>query len=914
MPENLSHRFFGSHLAYKVIQDTLSVASLVRIATAYFEPSGYQNLQSALTNKEVRLLVGREEGGRDRVQDVIEEFVSQLSAHPLEGRTRAMRQLLEALENNQLAISVGVGSQDAVYLDSRYLYQHAKLYIADETDVVVTSANMSYHGLVTSREAGIRINQVDDVAYFVEQFDYFFDHAVSITEPLIEQLRAYLESYPPFTVYMRALLELYGLPEAEVPAQLPILAGYQRPIVSRVLRTLDELNGALLIASTGLGKTVMAAHVVAYLRMQNAIDRVMVISPAGLRETWRRFMRAAATSSAEFSYNTLSVEDARRDGELRRLEAELRDANERLLVVLDESHHLRNPDDKDGEFKPRYERIRKLVHRRNAKLLMLTATPFSRSIEDVNNQLELLPISIEASRGRGHLFESESSWKVDYASELSDLAPCSVLTTPSVVQQFSQEDENGERYVLFAGDQRRYFPRRLYLRSITCENPFDDVLIELLDSGLLNQPEKKATPQPSLFEDFDSTPGRKAGAFNAEVMRQFCSSPVQVSNLFGKLKKEGSFEKVRFVAQNELTNFVNRYQSRIDHQWNSQRDSKLKLVVEIVRAAGDAKIVIFCHYIETAKALAQILEKQGIRAATTADKDPIEIETLLRSFAPIANDVPEEERGDELQVLIATGALAEGFNLQDASILINYDLPWTVLTLAQRMGRILRPWFEPREITIYNLIPSTMSDSRILMAMNWQRRLVDRGQQHTSFADIPVFMESRNLSGDEGMEMAALAKQLQGLDQNLELDLDQVLDFIDNAQKLKTSSFLDDLWLLNEEQLEGISKLPPGIRSARAVRGKKRFLFVLFEYRKKRFATLFNASGHIEMDDERRDAIMQEIRCDQNEPIISVAQYPDDDTFDSWLEIARNNWAKRRDFDVQAIDILCSMALIPNSG
>ncbi|MFW5709786.1 MAG: phospholipase D-like domain-containing protein, partial [Chloroflexota bacterium] len=176
--------------------------------------------------------------------------------------------------------------EDAALLDARYLYHHAKLYIADEATAVVTSANMSYHGLVVSREAGYVVTDRDDVVYFVQQFDEYFDKAEAITQALIEKLRAYVAAYPPFDVYVRALVELYGLPEDEVPPQLPQLARYQRPVVSRALQSLMDYRGAMLIASTGLGKTVMAAHIVAYLRMQNAVDRVIIVCPAGLRETW----------------------------------------------------------------------------------------------------------------------------------------------------------------------------------------------------------------------------------------------------------------------------------------------------------------------------------------------------------------------------------------------------------------------------------------------------------------------------------------------------------------------------------------------------------------------------------------------------------------------------------------------------
>ena len=72
--------------------------------------------------------------------------------------------------------------------------------------------------------------------------------------------------------------------------------------------------------------------------------------------------------------------------------------------------------------------------------------------------------------------------------------------------------------------------------------------------------------------------------------------------------------------------------------------------------------------------------------------------------------------------------------MQDASILVNYDLPWTVLQLAQRMGRVLRPWGAPRDVIIYNFVPSTMDHERIRHARNWEHRLQERSRQHRSLA------------------------------------------------------------------------------------------------------------------------------------------------------------------------------------
>ncbi len=65
---------------------------------------------------------------------------------------------------------------------------------------------------------------------------------------------------------------------------------------------------------------------------------------------------------------------------------------------------------------------------------------------------------------------------------------------------------------------------------------------------------------------------------------------------------------------------------------------------------------------------------------------------LARRFSPKSNAIigglPENR--DELQVLIATDVLSEGQNLQDAAIIVNYDLPWTIIRLIQRAGRVDR--------------------------------------------------------------------------------------------------------------------------------------------------------------------------------------------------------------------------------
>lgn len=922
-PKDISGRFFASGGA---AQTTISLALLdaefLRIATAYFEMSGYQRLVDVLSGKRVHLLVGREEGGRDNIFEVLNEFEQELSSGDMRQRTFAARQMLSALEQGYLSISVGVQSADqTIAMDARYLYHHAKLYIADERRAVVTSANLSGHGLVTSREAGITITNPDDVLYFVRQFDQYFNQAQSITQELILRLSAWLKAYSPFEIYARALLELYGLPDDLAPTNLPDLATYQRSVVSSVLASLLEHNGAFLIASTGLGKTVIAAHTVAYLRMQDEIDNVIVVCPAGLKEMWKRFMRAARVASEEYSYNTLSGQDRRHDSNIRILENNLREVDDKTLIILDESHHFRNEDGDRGELKIRNKRIQDAVCDRKARILLMTATPYSRGLDDVNNQLHLMPIPTHDSRTSLGFQLREKKWRVDALKKLSDLAICTVLTTPDVVKHFGQEDDHQELFVAFAQNDRRYFPRRINLQTVHYKNPLDPYLVKLFTGDLLhkkrpNPAETKKTQllllDPDEYDDLgEDYKGRRDPLFEALILHQFCSSPSRVLYLLSKIQND-DFE-FTFEHRDALIKHVRLIRKEIEMLARPKNDTKLLHLKEIIQQSAGRKVTVFCHYIETAKKITEGLKKllPGIRIETTAEKQGTDLEQLIHRFAPIANDVPLEERNprNDIQVLIATGAMSEGYNLQDSSILVNYDLPWTVLQLAQRMGRLLRPWHEPREVFVYNFIPSTLDNSEVYHAANWHQRLQQRGEEHRSFAQIPVLIqkEAEGVATEE-FEMKALARELY-VRGDESLNLDEVLEFIHNADTLTTSTFYKDL--ANISNQNDILRLPAGIRSARCCPGKKR-LFVLFRNGAKKIsAGLFDKNGALLKEGDRRDEALRVIRCEPDEKIAPAHLYPLDDDFDEWIENARQSWAAHVEVPPQKLQIICALALLP---
>ena len=80
---------------------------------------------------------------------------------------------------------------------------------------------------------------------------------------------------------------------------------------------------------------------------------------------------------------------------------------------------------------------------------------------------------------------------------------------------------------------------------------------------------------------------------------------------------------------------------------------------------------------------------------------------FARRFSPKSN--PQRGRGEPenpIRVLIATDVLSEGQNLQDCSIVVNYDLPWAIIRLIQRAGRVDRIGQEAEDILCHSFLPA----------------------------------------------------------------------------------------------------------------------------------------------------------------------------------------------------------------
>jgi hypothetical protein len=178
--------------------------------------------------------------------------------------------------------------------------------------------------------------------------------------------------------------------------------------------------------------------------------------------------------------------------------------------------------------------------------------------------------------------------------------------------------------------------------------------------------------------------------------------------------------------------------------WDADADAKLKELVKLLaRTHPEEKLLIFTQFADTVHYLAEALQQRGIAriAGVTGRSDnPTH---LAWRFSPDSN----EKRGriaaeDEVRVLIATDVLSEGQNLQDAAIVVNYDLPWAIIRLIQRAGRVDRIGQKSERILCYSFLPADGVNRIIRLRERVRQRL--RENAEVVGTDEAFFEDDRN--------------------------------------------------------------------------------------------------------------------------------------------------------------------------
>jgi hypothetical protein len=211
-------------------------------------------------------------------------------------------------------------------------------------------------------------------------------------------------------------------------------------------------------------------------------------------------------------------------------------------------------------------------------------------------------------------------------------------------------------------------------------------------------------------------------------------------------------------------------------EWQPDNDNKLaELQKLLAKEHPGQKVIVFSQFADTVLYLTDQLRKRGLKQLADVTGDAEDPSAFARRFSPVSNKARDQvSPADELRVLIATDVLSEGQNLQDAAIVVNFDLPWAIIRLIQRAGRVDRIGQHAEEILCYSFLPADGVERLIRLRTRVRQRLQENaeviGTDETFFEDErhdniirDLFTERSGILNDpddDEVDLASLAYQI----------------------------------------------------------------------------------------------------------------------------------------------------------
>ncbi|MEL7591656.1 MAG: helicase-related protein, partial [Anaerolineaceae bacterium] len=302
---------------------------------------------------------------------------------------------------------------------------------------------------------------------------------------------------------------------------------------------------------------------------------------------------------------------------------------------------------------------------------------------------------------------------------------------------------------------------------------------------------------------------------------------------------------------------------RLDDE--QKRDAKLaevkRLLSEDLRGR---KVLLFSYYRDTARYVYEAIvgdpawqeswSSPPVIEVIHGETDPHRRENLVKRFAPKANTTednppPISEADPEIDILISTDVLSEGQNLQDAGVIINYDLHWTPIRMIQRAGRIDRLGTEFDTLHVFNCFPQTGLEQLL--------RLVERLQDRIRDIDRTVGLDASILGEVVSSRSLDQLRRLHQEDQSVIDELEREIELV-STDEMKLPLIL----YLQQAGLEKVKSIPLGIGSGIAKSLRPSGVFFAFQAADRHFWRLYTADEVI--SDKRR--LYRYLMVDPNEP------------------------------------------------
>ncbi|MBE9224784.1 helicase [Phormidium sp. LEGE 05292] len=316
----------------------------------------------------------------------------------------------------------------------------------------------------------------------------------------------------------------------------------------------------------------------------------------------------------------------------------------------------------------------------------------------------------------------------------------------------------------------------------------------------------------------------------AEIDEEESSSVEQLIQSLDKIDpNDYQIDQLCSQIQSDL-NILNGILNKLDKIQNDVelgRDYDRKLATFkqlLVTELKGQKILVFSYFKDTTDYLYNqlLLDEDWLKKMAINERQPKidkitgetpgkQREEKVKRFAPKANCENESEQqnllSQEIDILICTDVLSEGQNLQDAGVLVNYDLHWNPVRMIQRAGRIDRLGTNYEELFIYNCFPEEGLEALL--------GLVARLQARIAMIDKEVGLDASVLgeiiSEKSLEELYRLKKAITDADKEAILEeLEQAADLVSlDEMRLPLLEFF------KQEGEEAAEEIPLGIHSTR---------------------------------------------------------------------------------------------------
>ncbi len=519
----------------------------------------------------------------------------------------------------------------------------------------------------------------------------------------------------------------------------------------------------LLADEPGTGKTIMAGLYLREMQKLGLVKKALVVVPANLVSKWQAdFERFFGGGLRRITAGTVHEHALDADHDMWITSLELAAVNPAVqdairpdqagwdIVVFDEAHRL-TPTAQG------FHRVGRLLARNTPRALLMTATPHRGSEWLFRHLLHLVDPDIYPEPGD------------DPNRQLAELRP----GTTHFLRRMKEDlvDYDGVTK-LFKGRRATNLRVPLTLNELTVYNEalamVDDYFPPAAQSlARMVYGKRAASCLHALAETLKRRRDLMGGKTAAETAIEFDpygedQSEREVEEVVNADSTSARAEKKAIAGLLAQLVGILADPAYVPSKWKRLTDECL--AANGIRPGGAEQAVVFTEYADTAEWITARLNREGYTALTYSGRqNHPERDAVRAAFM----------RGD-FQVIVTTDAGNEGIDLQAAHVLVNYDIPWSLVRLEQRMGRIHRVG-QNRDVELYNLVA------------------VDTREGDTLHRLLENFVNAANELNGQLFDSLSLVAELTGVDYDKWLtalygnDEDKKADAIQAAQRVTTA-------------------------------------------------------------------------------------------------------------------------------